>query len=156
MSARWLNPDEERAWRAYRRMRALLDLRLSRDLAAQGLSDADYDVLSTLSDSPGHTMRIRELADWMLWSQSRLSHHLARMRKRDLITRIDVVEDGRGARVELTAEGWRVLLAAAPAHVTSVRENFVDLMTHSEIAALGALSSRVVDHLTHGTDGQEH
>jgi DNA-binding MarR family transcriptional regulator len=156
MSARWLNPDEERAWRAYRRMRALLDLRLSRDLAAQGLSDADYDVLSTLSDSPGHTMRIRELADWMLWSQSRLSHHLARMRKRDLITRVDVVEDGRGARVELTDEGWRVLLAAAPAHVTSVRENFVDLLTPAEIAALEALSSRVVDHLTQDTEGHEH
>jgi DNA-binding MarR family transcriptional regulator len=91
MSVRWLGPEEERAWRAYRRMRTLLDLRLSRDLAALGLSDADYDVLSTLADSPDRTMRIRELAEWMLWSQSRLSHHLTRMRGRDLITRIDAV-----------------------------------------------------------------
>jgi DNA-binding MarR family transcriptional regulator len=155
MDTRWLDPDEERAWRAYRRMRTLLDLRLSRDLAAAGLSDADYDVLSTLADSPDRSLRVGELADWMLWSQSRLSHHLARMRKRDLITRIDVVEDGRGARVELTEEGWRVLLAAAPAHVTSVRENFIDLMTTAEIEALGTLSSRVVDHLTPG-ERREH
>lgn len=147
MSVRWLDADEERAWRAYRRMRTLLDLRLSRDLAALGLSDADYDVLSTLADSPDRTMRIRELADWMLWSQSRLSHHLTRMRGRDLITRIDAVEDGRGARVELTEEGWRVLRAAAPAHVASVREHFVDLMTPAEIEALGTLATKVVDHL---------
>jgi DNA-binding MarR family transcriptional regulator len=149
MSVRWLGPEEERAWRAYRRMRTLLDLRLSRDLAALGLSDADYDVLSTLADSPDRTMRIRELAEWMLWSQSRLSHHLTRMRGRDLITRIDAVEDGRGARVELTEEGWRVLRAAAPAHVASVREHFVDLMTPAEIEALGALATKVVDHLNH-------
>lgn len=147
MSVRWLDADEERAWRAYRRMRTLLDLRLSRDLAALGLSDADYDVLSTLADSPDRTMRIRELADWMLWSQSRLSHHLTRMRGRDLIARIDAVEDGRGARVELTEEGWRVLRAAAPAHVASVREHFVDLMTPAEIEALGTLATKVVDHL---------
>jgi DNA-binding MarR family transcriptional regulator len=147
MDTRWLDPDEERAWRAYRRMRTLLDLRLSRDLAAAGLSDADYDVLSTLADSPDRSLRVGELADWMLWSQSRLSHHLTRMRKRDLIARSDAAEDGRGARIELTDEGWRVLRVAAPAHVASVREHFMDLMTPAEVEALGTLATRVVDHL---------
>jgi hypothetical protein len=34
--------------------RALLDLQIARDLARDsGLSDADYDVLSGLSDTPG-------------------------------------------------------------------------------------------------------
>lgn len=49
---RWLSPEEHRAWIGYRRMRGLLDLRLARDLADDsGLSEADYDVLSSLGDS---------------------------------------------------------------------------------------------------------
>ena len=36
---RWLDQDEQRAWRAYRRMRLLLDARIARDLHAEsGLS----------------------------------------------------------------------------------------------------------------------
>ncbi|MGI8696456.1 MAG: MarR family winged helix-turn-helix transcriptional regulator, partial [Mycobacteriales bacterium] len=48
---RWLTEEEECAWRAYRQMRVLLDLRLGRDLADDaGLSEPDYDVLSTVSE----------------------------------------------------------------------------------------------------------
>ena len=66
---RWLTPAEMRAWRGYRRMRTLLDLQITRDLAADsGLSDADYDVLSSVSEAPGRRMRIGELAAGMLWS----------------------------------------------------------------------------------------
>ena len=51
---RWLNESEARTWRAYRRMRALLDLQLGRDLAgASGFSEADYDVLSNVSEAAG-------------------------------------------------------------------------------------------------------
>ncbi|MGO1341648.1 MAG: MarR family transcriptional regulator, partial [Cellulosimicrobium funkei] len=73
---RWLSPDEERAWRAYRRMQTVLPVALARDLALDsGLSEPDYDVLSTLSEQTGHRWQLRELADRMLWSRSRLSHH---------------------------------------------------------------------------------
>ena len=52
-STRWLTAPQERAWRRYRRMRTLLDLQIARDLHRDsGLSEADYDVLSTLSEKP--------------------------------------------------------------------------------------------------------
>jgi hypothetical protein len=52
-STRWLTAPQERAWRRYRRMRALLDLQIARDLRQDsGLSETDYDVLSTLSETP--------------------------------------------------------------------------------------------------------
>ena len=51
--SRWPTEDEERAWHRYRRMRTLLDLQISRDLARDGLSDPDYDVLSTVSEAEG-------------------------------------------------------------------------------------------------------
>ena len=43
--------EEMRAWLGYRRLRTLLDLQITRDLAGDSqLSDADYDVLSTVSE----------------------------------------------------------------------------------------------------------
>jgi DNA-binding MarR family transcriptional regulator len=147
MAVRWLEPDEYDAWRAYRRMRALLDLEITRDLAAHGLSDADYDVLTTLSGQDGARMRIGELASRMLWTQSRLSHHLTRMAGRGLVERTAAAGDDRGAVVVLTDHGWTVLRTAAPSHVQCVRENFIDLMSVGQLKALATVAHRVVDRL---------
>lgn len=145
---RWLKPPEERAWRAYRLMRAKLDLQLSRDLAADsGLSESDYDVLSTVSEAEGQRCRLKDLAASMLWSPSRLSHHVARMQQRGLVVREESPSDGRGAEVVLTPEGWRAIQAAAPGHVESVRRHLVDLLSPQEIRALGRIAEKVVAHL---------
>jgi DNA-binding MarR family transcriptional regulator len=145
---RWLTPDEQHAWRGYRRMRALLDLQLARDLMRDsGLSEADYDVLSTLGETGGHRMRLTELAGHMLWSKSRLSHHIGRMEQRGLVAREPCDDDGRGSMVVLTASGHEAIEAAAPRHVESVRRNFVDVIEPAELAALDALTERVVTQL---------
>jgi DNA-binding MarR family transcriptional regulator len=145
---RWLNQREASAWRGYRRMRGLLDLQLARDLSREtGLSEADYDVLSTLSETDGHRLRLSELATHMLWSKSRLSHHITRMRQRGLVNREDCPDDARGAVIVLTEGGRRAIGEAAPGHVASVRRHLIDLLTDDELAALDALSHRVVDHL---------
>jgi len=150
---RWLTSREDRAWRGYRRMRALLDLQLSRDLMRDsGLSEADYDVLSNLSETDGHRMRLGELAARMLWSRSRLSHHITRMTQRGLVRREECPDDGRGSTIVLTDAGLQAIVAAAPAHVNSVRQHFIDLMTDEEIEALAAFSHRVVEHLTQVPD----
>ncbi|GAB3143871.1 MarR family transcriptional regulator [Micromonospora sonneratiae] len=146
---RWLDRDEARAWRGYRRMRRLLDLQLSRDLTRDaGLSEADYDVLSDLSETADHRLRLTELAARMLWSNSRLSHHITRMQQRGLVTREECATDARGSVVVLTEAGLQAIETAAPGHVAAVRRHLIDLLTTEEIAALGALSERVIDHLT--------
>jgi DNA-binding MarR family transcriptional regulator len=146
---RWLNDAEMRAWRGYRRMRALLDLELARDLARDsGLSEADYDVLSDLSEAPGRRMRLTELATRMLWSKSRLSHHITRMQQRGLVDREECPGDARGSMIVLTPAGVRTIVEAAPLHVESVRRAMIDLMTPEEIAALDALSHRIVERLS--------
>lgn len=147
-TTRWLSPTEEKAWRAYRRMRTRLDLQLARDLSGDsGLSEADYDVLSAVSEAEGRRLRLKELADSMLWSQSRLSHHVARMQQRGLVVREECATDGRGADIALTPEGWRTIQEAAPGHVESVRRHLIDLLTPEEIEALGGIAEKVVAHL---------
>lgn len=145
---RWLNQREASAWRGYRRMRALLDLQLARDLTREtGLSEADYDVLSTLSETDRHRLRLSELATHMLWSKSRLSHHISRMQQRGLVNREECADDARGSVIVLTEGGREAIGEAAPGHLASVRRHLIDLLTDDELAALDALSHRVVDHL---------
>jgi len=129
-------------------MRALLDLQVTRDLARDsGLSDADYDVLSNVSESAGHSLRLGDLAAHMHWSKSRLSHHVARMERRGLVARQDCPSDGRGAILTLTEAGWQAIAGAAPAHVESVRRHFIDLLTGEQIRVLGDLTETVLAHL---------
>jgi DNA-binding MarR family transcriptional regulator len=144
----WLSPEEERAWRAYRRMRTLLDLQIARDLATDShLSESDYDVLSTLTEKPGRSWRASELAARLSWSSSRLAHHAGRMERRGLIARGECAEDGRGATVTLTDAGWAALRTAAPQHVASVRRHLIDLLTPAEVEALASVAGKVLEHL---------
>ena len=143
-----LSEREDRAWRAYRRMQSLLPATLTRDLGRDsGLSDPDYEVLSTLSEKPSHRWQLRELADKMLWSRSRLSHHIARMEQRGLVAREDDADDRRGCILVLTRQGFATLEKAPPLHLVSVRKHFIDQLTDADLTALTEISERVVGHL---------
>lgn len=136
-------------------MRALLDLQISRDLARDSaLSDADYDVLSNVSESKSGRLRLTELADHMRWSASRVSHHIARMEQRGYVIREEYPTDRRGSVVTLTDAGWKTIRAAAPRHVASVRRHFIDLLAPDQIAALGEIADTVVAHLLESTGSQ--
>jgi DNA-binding MarR family transcriptional regulator len=147
-SPRWLTTSQERAWRRYRRMRTLLDLQIARDLHRDSaLSEADYDVLSTLSEKPEGCWRARDLAAQLLWSTSRLAHHVGRMEQRGLVARQTCADDARGALISLTEQGGATLRKAAPPHVASVRRHIIDLLTAEEVAALDTIAGKVITHL---------
>lgn len=129
-------------------MRTLLDLQIARDLSRDsGLSETDYDVLSTLSENPGSSWRARDLAAQLLWSTSRLAHHVGRMEQRGLVARQPCPGDARGALISLTQQGRAVLRKAAAPHVGSVRRNLIDLLTPEEVAALDTIAGKVIAHL---------
>ncbi|MEV4297659.1 MarR family winged helix-turn-helix transcriptional regulator [Microbispora rosea] len=147
-SPRWLDADEQRAWRAYLRMQGRLTARLNRQLQADsGLSLADYDVLVHLTDREEGRLRPYELQRDLQWEQSRLSHQLTRMQRRGLVRREECVDDGRGAYVVITEEGRRAITAAAPGHVETVRRLFFDGLTREQVAALERLAADVLDRL---------
>ncbi|MEU5902987.1 MarR family winged helix-turn-helix transcriptional regulator [Micromonospora sp. NPDC047467] len=146
MDIRWLSKDEEHAWRSFRRLLTALPARLSRDLARDsGLSPADYEVLSTLSEKPNRRWALKDLAAKMEWSRSRLSHHAARMQARGLIDKEPDPQDARGCILHLTDDGFTVLEEAAPHHLRSVRARFLDHLSPDELAVLRKLSTRIAD-----------
>lgn len=144
---KWLTEDEQRAWRAYRRLVLLVDSAIARELSRDsGLSMPDYLVLSTLSEADDHRRRLTELAARMQWSASRLSHHVTRMEQRGLVGRAGCSNDLRGAYVVLTDAGWQAIRAAAPDHVESVREHLIDLLSEDELAALVSIGAKITAH----------
>jgi len=149
---RWLDRDEQRAWRAFLRMHGLLSARLNRQLQADsGLSLADYEVLVQLTEAPEGRLRPYELQRAVQWEQSRLSHHLTRMQRRDLVRREECASDGRGAFIALTDSGRAAIEAAAPGHVEAVRNLFFAGLTAEQVAALEQLSSAVLSRLDRNT-----
>lgn len=141
----WLNDDEDRAWRGLRRVHLLAMAEVSRDLNSDSaLSDADYEVLSTLSEFPQRSCRYRDLAAAIHWSTSRLSHQLRRMEARGLVSRRASPTDGRGSEVELTESGWSTLRAAAGPHVQSVRRHIFDSLTSAQTRQLADIATRIV------------
>jgi DNA-binding MarR family transcriptional regulator len=145
--ANWLSDEEQRAWRAYRRMVLLVDAEVARDLTRDsGLSMPDYQVLTALSEADDHRQRLTELAFGMQWSASRLSHHVSRMEQRGLVTRAECSEDLRAAYVVLSEAGWKAIEAAAPDHVASVRKHLIDLLTPAEQRQLTTVAEKVIAH----------
>lgn len=146
MVVAWLSEDEEQAWRAFRRLLTALPARIGRDLASDsGLSSADYEVLSTLSEKPNRRWALKDLAAKMEWSRSRLSHHTARMQGRGLLEKELDPADARGCILHLTNDGFGVLEKAAQHHVASVRSRFLDHLSSHELATLRELSTRIAD-----------
>jgi DNA-binding MarR family transcriptional regulator len=144
----WLSPAEQHAWRSFIRMHQKLSATLVRDLQAHSkLSSADYEILVALTDAPDGRQRFQELAKSVDWEQSRLSHQITRMIKRGLVAREECAEDGRGVFVVLTPAGRKVITAAAPHHVATVRRLVIDALSPDELATLGQISLRILDQL---------
>lgn len=144
----WLNEEQQRHWRAWLAANTLLLDAFSRDLhESHGLTMADYEILVRLSESTDRRMRMSDLAEATLSSRSRLSHQIDRMERAGYVERLPCTDDKRGYFAVLTPAGWDTLVAAAPCHVTSVRERIVDVLSPEEFAALGKASKLLLDHL---------
>ena len=141
---RWLDEQEERAWRSLMMMQDGLAEFLGRQLRQRcELSHSDYQVLAHLSEVPDGRLRSYELGELLRWEKSRLSQHLGRMQKRGLVSRERCSTDRRGAVVMITARGRDVIEAAAPQHTADVRDVLIDHLTATELEVLGAIGDKV-------------
>jgi len=145
---RWLNEDEARLWRDYRVLSARINQALEQQLVTDwGMSGADYGVLVHLSEAPDQRLRARDLALALNWERSRLSHQLRRMEQRGLVTKHECPSDARGTIFALTETGFDLIRQAAPSHVEQVRKVFIDVLEPADLAALTAITEKVLSHL---------
>ena len=148
VAQRWLDEEQQRTWRTWLSVAELLprvlDAQLQRDA---GLSHAAYVVLAMLSEAPGRSRRMSDLARRANQSQSRLSHTVARLEERGWVRRERSAEDGRGLVAVLTDAGWDVVRSVAPGHVEAVCAAVFDPLTDEQTRALGDALEAVLDRL---------
>jgi DNA-binding MarR family transcriptional regulator len=142
---RWLDAEEQRAWRAYLTATQLLNAQLDRELQRDsGIPHAYYEILVRLSEAPDRVLRMSELADAADSSRSRLSHAVARLEEAGWVRRESCPTDRRGSFARLTDEGFAALEVAAPAHVESVRAHLIDRLSPEQIVQLRDISEAIV------------
>ena len=145
---RWLNDEEEAAWRAFaaamHKLQWALECQLERD---SDLSFIEYHALARLSEEPDRTLRMSKLAALTNASLSRLSHLIKRLEGRGLVRREPDPEDGRFTNAILTEEGYQQLLASAPGHVETVRDLVIDAFSPDELRRLRVAAERVVSRI---------
>jgi DNA-binding MarR family transcriptional regulator len=145
-ATRWLDDEEQRAWRSFLRAASAIDEALDRQLQRDaGMPHAYYQVLAMLSEAPDRTLRMSQLAGLTTSSASRLSHAVARLEERGWVRREKHPTDRRGALAVLTEDGWDALRAAAPGHVDAVRRALFDRLEPGQVAQLLAISERLAE-----------
>ncbi|MBX3093023.1 MAG: MarR family transcriptional regulator [Cryobacterium sp.] len=142
---RWLNDNEQRAWRAYLVATEKLYQKIDRELQQNsGMPHAYYMILAMLSEAPGNGLKISELADVLTSSVSRLSHALTKLETLGWIRKDADPSDKRVSYACLTDEGLRVLVEAAPGHVRTVASNMFDRLTEQQVEQLYEISAAIL------------
>src|SRR4051794_33764606 len=100
-----------------------------------------------LSEAPGRSRRMSDLARRANQSQSRLSHTVSRLEERGWVRRERSADDGRGNLAVLTDAGWDVVRSAAPGHVDAVREAMFEPLNAEQIRVLGEALQAIVERL---------
>jgi len=145
---RWLTDEEQRAWRRLAAVVLQLPGTLERQLQRDaGMTHVEYWVLALLSEEPDGRLPLRRLAAQANASLSRLSHVVTRLEERGWVVRQPDPTDGRTTLAVLTDDGRRVLVAAAPGHVRTVREMVFEPLSEGDLADLERIAGRIAARL---------
>ena len=145
---RWLDDDEQLAWRALLVAVETLQSGLEAQLQADaGMPHAYYELLVRLSETPGRAMRMSALAQVVGSSRSRLSHAMTQLENKGWVRRETCPTDKRGQVAVLTDAGFTALEQAAPGHVETVRRLLLDRLSTAQVGQL----RRIAEAITSGS-----
>jgi DNA-binding MarR family transcriptional regulator len=143
----WLDEQQLRSWMQFMALLVVLPAELDGEMQRRaGITQFEYTVLAGLSEAPGRTLRISDLARFARGSLSRMSHLIRRLEQRGWVRRELDPADGRYTNAILTDEGFQKVVASAPGQVETVRRLVVDALTPAQLRQLGELSNRVLTH----------
>lgn len=106
------------------------------------LSQAEYDVLLTVTRGSDQTARLRDVTANMLISQPSVSRLVDRMVARGLLTKCADPDDGRGALVRATDAGAALFRRIASSHGRAIAER-MSLLSDDELAQLRDLTAKL-------------
>lgn len=130
------------AWESLFRAQHELLSEMSSDFDGAEITQAEYDVLLTVTRAPGMSARLRDVTANSLISQPSVSRLVDRMVARQLVTKTTDPDDGRGAIVTATDAGARAFRSVATSHGRSIAER-MSTLDDAELQQLLALTEKL-------------
>jgi DNA-binding MarR family transcriptional regulator len=125
-------------------LRSQLDRRLDREVE---LPLQSFELLLRLARSPGHHLRMSDLAAQTSLTPSGLTRAVDRLERADLVERVPCPSDRRGAYAALTPTGLDRIRGAVEPHLGHVEEYLTGALDPDEQALLIDLLRKVRDHV---------
>ncbi|MEU1674010.1 MarR family transcriptional regulator [Streptomyces roseifaciens] len=127
-------------WCALSALHGRIEAHIERALqAAHGLSVREFSVLDVLSrqhDGEGGHLRMNEVSEAVVLSQSATTRLVNRLEDRGLLTRYLCLTDRRGIYTDVTEAGLALLEEARPTNDTALREALREASKRAELAPL--------------------
>lgn len=101
-----------------------------------GLSGLDLNALMRLSRSPGHRLRMSDLATQTALSTSGVTRLVDRLARSGLVRRESTAGDRRSTCAVLTADGALRLEQVLPAYLATIQRWFTGLLTPEQLDGL--------------------
>jgi DNA-binding MarR family transcriptional regulator len=112
-----------------------------------GLSVSALEVLARVTEADGGQIRMSDLAQGALLSQSRVSRIVDALELRGLVERTSCPADSRGVFALVTPAGAELAARALQWHWSQVRERFFSTLQEEQIIELGAMWRTVLGGL---------
>ncbi|MBC6495289.1 MULTISPECIES: MarR family winged helix-turn-helix transcriptional regulator [unclassified Microbacterium] len=130
------------AWESLFRAQHELFTEMNTDFDDTDLGQAEYDVLLTVTRSPGMSARLRDVTANMLISQPSVSRLVDRMVASGLVSKCPDPDDGRGALIRATDAGVRQFRSVATVHGRSIAER-MSRLDDAELKTLRDLAEKL-------------
>jgi MarR family transcriptional regulator, 2-MHQ and catechol-resistance regulon repressor len=115
--------------------------------AEAGVAPPLFGILLRLARSPGHALRMSDLAAQVSLSPSGLTRAVDRLVRAGLVERASCPTDRRGSLAVLTDEGQRRVDAALPGHVADIDRLLTGVLAPDELATFTATLRKLRDHV---------
>jgi DNA-binding MarR family transcriptional regulator len=135
-----LPDDQAAAWVGFLAAHSEITHALDSGLNAEfGLSLSALEVLARVAWAGEGRLRISDLAQGALLSQSRVSRLVDELSGRGLVERVSCPSDSRGVFAQITAEGRELTGHALEWHWEQVRARFFAALSERQVKELGSI-----------------
>lgn len=131
------------AWEALFRTQVAIMRELRREFVGVDMSMNEYDVLFNIARSPYRRIRLRDLNENVLITQSSVSRLVDRLVSRGFVEKTEDSLDARGTIVALTPEGVEAFRVAGRQHAASIERHVGSSLSRSELATLERLCNKL-------------
>lgn len=121
-----LTPEERGIWRRFVTLNFAISRQIDRELRLRSnLTLAEHEVLYELTNAPRNRVRMRDLADHLLFTRSGATRLVDRLEAAGYVERDNCDHDGRGVFASLTEAGFEKFEEATVNYVAILRHHFL-------------------------------